>query len=466
MNSLKDTIVALATPNGSGAVAMIRLSGEEAIKIADSVFESTHQQKRLIHQKSHTIHLGMVKDGKHSIDQALFSIFKAPHSYTGENVVEISCHGSVFIQQQIIELLIKKGARMADPGEYTLRAFLNGKMDLSQAEAVADLIAANSEAAHQTALSQMRGGFSKELKTLRKELIHFASLLELELDFSTEEVEFADRKMLGELLEKLNTRLKYLSDSFSLGNVMKEGVPVAIIGAPNAGKSTLLNVLLNEERAIVSNIAGTTRDAVEDEIVLHGIRYRFIDTAGIRATEDEIEKIGIKKTFEKIKKSSIVLYLIDAEKVRVKQQRHYLNEIKRIVSDYPDKKIIILINKSDLQEVLPPLSPFESCAKTLCISAKNKTGIPKLINELIKSIEGNNTTNLQTIVTNTRHYEALIKTLKCIAEIKAGLAAGLSNDLLALDVREALNYLGQITGEIDIDKDILGTIFGKFCIGK
>jgi len=466
MNSLKDTIVALATPNGSGAVAMIRLSGEEAIKIADSVFEPTHQQKRLIHQKSHTIHLGMVKGGKHSIDQALFSIFKAPHSYTGENVVEVSCHGSVFIQQQIIELLIKKGARMAEPGEYTLRAFLNGKMDLSQAEAVADLIAANSEAAHQTALSQMRGGFSKELKTLRKELIHFVSLLELELDFSTEEVEFADRKMLGALLEKLSTQLKYLSDSFSLGNVMKEGVPVAIIGAPNTGKSTLLNALLNEDRAIVSNIAGTTRDAVEDEIVLHGIRYRFIDTAGIRATKDEIEKIGIQKTFEKIKKSSIVLYLIDAEKVRVKEEGHYLNEIKRIVSDYPDKKIIILINKSDLQEVLPPLCPFESCAKTLCISAKNKTGIPELINELIKSIERNTTIHLQTIVTNTRHYEALIKALKCIAEIKAGLASKLSNELLALDVREALNYMGQITGEIDIDNDILGTIFGKFCIGK
>lgn len=468
MIHFEDTIVALATPNGAGAIAVIRLSGKQALEIAHSVFESIHEGKQLINQNSHTIHLGYVKDGVKNIDQALFSIFKAPHSYTGENVVEISCHGSVYIQQQIIQLLVKKGARIANPGEYTLRAFLNGKMDLSQAEAVADLISANSEIAHQTALQQMKGGFSNELNELRQKLIHFASMLELELDFATEDVEFADRSELNALLEKLEHNLKYLADSFSLGNVIKEGIPVAIIGEPNTGKSTLLNTLLNEERAIVSTIEGTTRDTIEDELVLEGINYRFIDTAGIRETQDHIENIGIQKTYKKIEASKVILYMVDAEKIKNNPQKikNYLEEIHKITIQYPTKKILILLNKMDLIPSEFDLSAFNSFDKVIPISAKEKKGIKILTDELVHVIKRGEINTNQTIVTNTRHYEALINTLDSIQKTKQGLEIGISGDLLALDVRQALYHLGEITGEINIDTDILGTIFGEFCIGK
>ncbi len=468
MIHFEDTIVALATPNGAGAIAVIRLSGKQALEIAHSVFESIHEGKQLIHQKSHTIHLGYVKDGVKNIDQALFSIFKGPHSYTGENVVEISCHGSVYIQQQILQLLIKKGARIADPGEYTLRAFLNGKMDLSQAEAVADLISANSEIAHQTALQQMKGGFSNELGELRKKLIHFASMLELELDFATEDVEFADRSELNRLLEKLEHNLKYLADSFSLGNVIKEGIPVTIVGEPNTGKSTLLNTLLNEERAIVSNIEGTTRDTIEDELVLEGINYRFIDTAGIRDTQDQIENIGIQKTFEKIEASKVVLYMVDVEKIQHDPQKidRYLEEIHKITSQYPTKKVLVLLNKVDLIPSELDLTAFNTLENRIPISAKEKKGIKTLTDELVNIIKRGEINTNQTIVTNTRHYEALVSALEAIQKTKQGLEMEIPGDLLALDVRQALHHLGEITGEIDVDTDILGTIFGEFCIGK
>lgn len=469
MIQLEDTIVALATPNGTGAIAVIRLSGKDAVKIADLIFESVHKGKHLIWQKSHTIHLGYVKDGKKNIDQALFSIFKNPHSYTGEDVVEISCHGSSFIQQQIIRLLIKKGARMADPGEYTLRAFLNNKMDLSQAEAVADLINANSEAAHQTALTQMRGGFSHELANLRKQLIDFASMLELELDFATEEVEFANRTELNELLEHLEKNIKYLLDSFSLGNVIKEGIPVAIAGKPNAGKSSLLNALFNEEKAIVSDIAGTTRDIIEDTLTINGINFRFIDTAGLRHTHDKIEAMGVQRAKEKIKEAKILLYLFDQNDTTVE-------EIKTdIHSFYRDNlKIILIQNKIDLQKNISNNSFHLQLKKDLfpnytqaliAISAKDTDSVLSLRKLLANEVQMIHSTD-QTIITNARHFAALNQTLEYIQKTKEGLKIKISGDLLAQDIRQALHYLGEITGEIDIDNDILGTIFGKFCIGK
>ncbi|MFV0237636.1 MAG: tRNA uridine-5-carboxymethylaminomethyl(34) synthesis GTPase MnmE [Flavobacteriales bacterium] len=464
----EDTIVALATPNGTGAIAVIRLSGKQAIEIAHSVFESVHEKKQLLNQKSHTLHLGYIKDGSKNVDQALFSLFKEPFSYTGENVVEISCHGSSYIQQQVIQLLVKKGARVANPGEYTLRAFLNGKMDLSQAEAVADIISSKSEIAHQTALQQMKGGFSNELAKLRKKLIHFASMLELELDFATEDVEFADRSEFHVLLEKLEHHLKYLTDSFTLGNVIKEGVPVAIVGEPNTGKSTLLNTLLNEERAIVSDIEGTTRDTIEDELTLEGINYRFIDTAGIRNTKNPIENIGIQKTFEKIEASKVILYMVDTLKIKndPKKINHYLNEIDKIISKYPTKKVLILLNKTDLIQPTLNLEAFNSFENVIPVSAKQKQGIEILTHELVHVVKRGEINTHQTIVTNTRHYEALKSALEAIQRTKHGLKMKLSGDLLALDIRQALHNLGEITGQIEVDTDILGTIFGEFCIGK
>ncbi len=465
---IEDTIVALATPNGTGAIAVIRLSGKQAIEIADSVFESIHEGKNLISQKSHTIHLGFVKDGAKNLDQSLFSIFKNPHSYTSENVVEISCHGSAYIQQQIIQLLVKKGARIANPGEFTMRAFLNGKMDLSQAEAVADLISANSEVAHQTALQQMKGGFSNDLAVLRKKLVHFSSMIELELDFATEDVEFADRTELNQLLETLEGNLKYLADSFALGNVIKEGIPVAIIGEPNTGKSTLLNTLLNEERAIVSNIEGTTRDTIEDQLILEGINYRFIDTAGIRDTKDQIESIGIQKTFEKIEASKVVLYMVDTEKIanNIRTINNYCDEIDKIMKKHPSKTIMPLLNKVDLIDENVNLDTFSKYDKVLRISAKEQKGIKLLTDELVNVVKRGKINTNETIVTNTRHYEALINALEYVQRTKHGLEMNIPGDLLAQDVRQALYHLGEITGKIEVDTDILGTIFGEFCIGK
>ncbi|WP_374401962.1 tRNA uridine-5-carboxymethylaminomethyl(34) synthesis GTPase MnmE [Flavobacterium sp.] len=463
----QETIVALATPSGAGAIAIIRLSGKDAITIASEVFQSV-SGKDITKQKTHTIHLGHITDNGKIYDQVLLSIFKGPNSYTGENVIEISCHGSTFIQQQIIQLLLRKGAKMAQAGEFTLRAFLNGKLDLSQAEAVADLIASDNEASHQIAMQQMRGGFSNEIAKLREELLNFASLIELELDFAEEDVEFADRTQFHELLERIEFVLKRLIDSFAVGNVIKNGIPVAIVGEPNVGKSTLLNALLNEERAIVSDIAGTTRDTIEDELVINGIGFRFIDTAGIRETKDVVESIGIQKTFEKIEQAQVVIYLFESSKFQVSGSQ-YITEIEKIKNKYPLKQLIVVVNKIDLisdGEVNQIRQQLEELnVKLATISAKEKSGIDTLKEELLSLVNTGALRNNETIVTNTRHYDSLLKALEEIQKVKWGLDSGLSSDLIAIDIRSALYYFGEITGEVTND-ELLGNIFANFCIGK
>jgi tRNA modification GTPase len=466
---LQETIVALATPSGAGAIAIIRLSGKEAITIAAEVFQSV-SGKNIALQKTHTIHLGHIIDGAKTYDQVLLSIFKGPNSYTGENVVEISCHGSVFIQQQIIQLLLRKGAKMAQAGEFTLRAFLNGKLDLSQAEAVADLIASDNEASHQIAMQQMRGGFSNEIAKLREELLNFASLIELELDFAEEDVAFADRTAFNELVTRIEFVLKRLIDSFAVGNVIKNGIPVAIVGEPNVGKSTLLNALLNEERAIVSDIAGTTRDTIEDELVIDGIGFRFIDTAGIRETKDVVESIGIQKTFEKIEQAQVVLFLIDSLQLIIKNENKFKIEIEKIKNKFPQKPLVMIINKIDFlnEEQLKLLSDKLSIINyplSISISAKQKTGIDELKNTLLSFVNTGTLRNNETIVTNSRHYDSLLKALEEIQKVKWGLDAGISSDLMAIDIRSALYFFGEITGEVTND-ELLGNIFANFCIGK
>ena len=462
-----DTIVALATPTGAGAVAIIRISGKEAIDIAAAVFESV-KGKDLRNQKTHTIHLGTIVDGAKVVDQVLVSVFKNPNSYTGENVVEISCHGSTFIQQQIIQLLLRKGCRMAQAGEFTLRAFLNGKLDLSQAEAVADLIASDNEASHQIAMQQMRGGFSSEIHRLREELLNFASLIELELDFAEEDVEFADRSQFTDLLNRIEFVLKRLIDSFAVGNVIKNGIPVAIVGEPNVGKSTLLNALLNEERAIVSDIAGTTRDTIEDEMNINGIGFRFIDTAGIRETADYVESIGIQKTFEKIEQAQVVLYLFESAKLPADGQQ-YRTEIEKIKNKYPQKQVVVVLNKIDLvtdqqlEEIQTQLENLE--VKRILLSAKKQEGVHELKNELYALVNTGALRNNETIVTNSRHYDALLKALEAIQKVKWGMESQVPSDLVAIDIREALYYFGEITGEVTND-ELLGNIFANFCIGK
>ena len=460
----QETIVALATPSGAGAIAIIRLSGKDAITIAAEVFQSV-SGKDITKQKTHTIHLGHIADNGKIYDQVLLSIFKGPNSYTGENVIEISCHGSTFIQQQIIQLLLRKGAKMAQAGEFTLRAFLNGKLDLSQAEAVADLIASDNEASHQIAMQQMRGGFSNEIAKLREELLNFASLIELELDFAEEDVEFADRTQFHELLERIEFVLKRLIDSFAVGNVIKNGIPVAIVGEPNVGKSTLLNALLNEERAIVSDIAGTTRDTIEDELVINGIGFRFIDTAGIRETKDVVESIGIQKTFEKIEQAQVVLFLVDSTELTMESLEGLKVEVEKIKNKYPQKALLTIFNKKDkLDESL--LRNLESqIENSIFISAKQKVGIDELKNELMSFVNTGALRNNETIVTNTRHYDSLLKALEEVQKVKWGLDSGLSSDLMAIDIRSALHYFGEITGEVTND-ELLGNIFANFCIGK
>jgi tRNA modification GTPase len=464
-----DTIVALATPSGAGAVAIIRISGKDSITIASEVFQSV-RKKDITKQKTHTIHLGTIVDGSKIYDQVLLSIFKNPNSYTGEDVIEISCHGSTFIQQQIIQLLLRKGCRMAKAGEFTLRAFLNSKLDLSQAEAVADLIASDNEASHQIAIQQMRGGFSNEITQLRQELLNFASLIELELDFAEEDVEFADRTQFNDLLVRIEFVLKRLIDSFAVGNVIKNGIPVAIVGEPNVGKSTLLNALLNEERAIVSDIAGTTRDTIEDELVIDGIGFRFIDTAGIRETKDVVESIGIKKTFEKIEQAQVVLYILDGSwMLEVGSLDAVKIEIEKIRNQFPLKPLIVVINKSDtltnkqITECTQKLTTDNR--QLITISAKQKTGIDELKNQLLSFVNTGALRNNETIVTNTRHYDSLLKALEEIQKVKFGLTAGLSSDLMAIDIKQALYYFGEITGEVTND-ELLGNIFANFCIGK
>ena len=463
-----NTIVALATPSGAGAVAIIRMSGVNAISIASEVFQSV-SGKDITKQKTHTIHLGTIEEDGKIYDQVLLSIFKNPNSYTGENVIEISCHGSTFIQQQIIQLLLRKGCRMAQAGEFTLRAFLNGKLDLSQAEAVADLISSDNEASHQIAMQQMRGGFSSEIAKLREELLNFASLIELELDFAEEDVEFADRTQFDDLLNRIEFVLKRLIDSFAVGNVIKNGIPVAIVGEPNVGKSTLLNALLNEERAIVSEIAGTTRDTIEDELVIGGIGFRFIDTAGIRETIDVIESIGIKKTFEKIEQAQVVLYLVDSVQCSMSSLNSLKIEIEKIKNQFPLKPIIVVVNKVDLissEEKLALLQQLETLnVKQILLSAKNKEGIDELKNQLLSFVNTGALRNNETIVTNTRHYDSLLKALEEIQKVKFGLHSGIPSDLMAIDIRQALYYFGEITGEVTND-ELLGNIFANFCIGK
>lgn len=468
----QDTIVALATPSGAGAIAIIRVSGKDALTIAVSVFESV-SGKDLLKQKTHTIHLGHIIDGTKVYDQVLLSIFKGPNSYTGENVVEISCHGSTYIQQQIIQLLLRKGCKMAEPGEFTLRAFINGKLDLSQAEAVADLIASENEASHQIAMQQMRGGFSNEIAKLREELLNFASLIELELDFAEEDVEFADRTQFYDLLERIEFVLKRLIDSFAVGNVIKNGIPVAIVGEPNVGKSTLLNALLNEERAIVSEIAGTTRDTIEDELVINGISFRFIDTAGIRETKDVVESIGIKKTFEKIEQAQVVVYLLDSSGIldfrfQTSDSSKLDNvkiEVEKIRNQFPLKPLIIIGNKADTLTESQIQNLKSEIPEILLISAKENTNIEALKNQLLSFVNTGALRNNETIVTNTRHYDSLLKALEEIQKVKFGLQSNISSDLMAIDIRQALYYFGEITGQVTND-ELLGNIFANFCIGK
>jgi len=466
-----DTIVALATPAGAGAIAVVRLSGEKAIAIASEVFTSV-SEKELAKQKTHTVHLGYMTDGSRVIDEVLATIFKNPHSYTGEDVIEFSCHGSSFIQQEIIQLCLRRGCRMATAGEFTLRAFLNGKMDLSQAEAVADLISSDSEASHQLAIQQMRGGFSSEIKRLREELLNFASLIELELDFAEEDVEFANREEFQKLISKISLVLKRLIDSFATGNVLKNGIPVAIVGEPNVGKSTLLNTLLNEERAIVSDIAGTTRDTIEDELNIGGISFRFIDTAGIRETTDTIEGLGIKKTFEKMEAAQVVVFLVDSKQLATGNDKieTFKIEIEKTRNRFPQKQLVIIANKVDqiskeknklLRDILSAIEGSHA----LTLSAKTGEGVEELKTTLLNFVNTGALRNNETIVTNTRHYDALLKALEEINSVQKGIDANLSGDLMAIDIRQALYYFGEITGEITND-DLLGNIFANFCIGK
>ena len=461
----QETIVALASPSGAGAIAVIRLSGKDSLTIAEQVFQSV-SGKSISKQKTHTIHLGHIVDNGKVFDQVLLSIFKNPLSYTGEDVVEISCHGSTYIQQQIIQLLLRKGCRMAQAGEFTLRAFLNGKLDLSQAEAVADLISSDNEASHQIAMQQMRGGFSNEIKKLREELLNFASLIELELDFAEEDVAFADRTQFSELLTRIEFVLKRLIDSFAVGNVIKNGIPVAIVGEPNVGKSTLLNALLNEERAIVSEIAGTTRDTIEDELVIGGIGFRFIDTAGIRETKDVVESIGIKKTFEKIEQAQVVVYIVDSSQLSVVGLN---TELEKIKNKFPLKPLIVVLNKIDklsedkLKTIVNQLTTNNR--QLITISAKEKQGIEDLKNQLLSFVNTGALRNNETIITNTRHYDSLLKALEEIQKVKFGMQSNLSSDLMAIDIKQALYYFGEITGEVTND-ELLGNIFANFCIGK
>jgi len=453
----EENIIALATAQGIGAIAVIRISGPNAIEIVAEKFKPIGN-KKLVSQKSHTVHLGHIVDNESTLDKVLVTLFKAPHSYTGENVVEISCHGSLYIQQQLIQLFLRNGCRMATPGEFTLRAFLNGKMDLSQAEAVADLIASDSAASHEIAIRQMRGGFSNEIQNLRTELLNFASLIELELDFSQEDVEFADRSQFNQLLNKITNVLQRLIDSFALGNVLKHGIPVAIVGEPNVGKSTLLNALLNEERAIVSDIAGTTRDTVEDQISIKGVNFRFIDTAGIRETQDKIEQIGIQRSFEKMEQATLILYLIDAEKY----SKENLNSLKE---KHKDKKVVVVVNKID--QMSKGMSDYlhGNPLDVIPISAKNGEGIDDLKKALLTITNTATLGKNDIIVTNNRHYDSLLKALEAIQKVKEAIDEELASDLMAIDIREALYHLGEITGSVTTD-DLLGNIFSNFCIGK
>lgn len=443
--------MALATPPGVSALAVIRVSGKKAILLVNSIFKGKNLEK----QAGHTLHFGKIVDGEEVIDEVLASVFISPKSFTGENLVEISCHGSHYVVASILKLLVRKGGRYAKPGEFTRRAFLNGKFDLIQAEAIADLIHSDSEISHHMAMSQMRGGFSNKIQELREQLVHFASLLELELDFSEEDVEFADRSHLYSLIQEMQTEIDTLVRSFDLGNVIKEGVPTVIAGKPNAGKSTLLNALLNEEKAIVSDIAGTTRDVIEDEIVIEGIKFRFIDTAGLRETSDRLEAIGIERTRKKMEEASLIIYLFDISTTTDEELTQISEELKQKNIPY-----LLVANKSETQ-----LSTFNFQLSTLKLSAKTGQGLEELKRELLKKVKADGFKTGNTVVTNARHHENLVKVSNALQLTIDALDRQLSNDFLAMEVRQALHYLGELTGTITTD-DLLGNIFSKFCIGK
>lgn len=451
----------MSTPSGVSAIAVVRLSGPQSFEICKLVFEPADARKDIETEKAYSIHYGTLIDGEDVIDEVLINLFKNPQSYTGEDLIEISCHGSIYIQQKVLQLLVNAGARTAKPGEFTMRAFLNGKMDLTKAEAVADLIASSTAAAHKTAMHQMRGGFSDELKVLRQKLLDFASLVELELDFSEEDVEFADRKALKALIDDISKTLQRLIDSFSLGNVIKNGVPVAIVGKPNVGKSTLLNALLNEERAIVSDIPGTTRDYIEDSVNLNGILYRFIDTAGIRKSSDEIESMGITKTYEKVREAKIVLHMFDANESDLAQTERELANL----SLGRDTEVIAVINKTDQVTGERVEDKFNGLKNCVFISALNKDNLAALNEKIEAFVTIQSSESSDTIITNSRHYEALSKSLAGIAEVITGLSNKISGELLAADIRNSLQHLGEITGEVTND-ELLGNIFSRFCIGK
>lgn len=447
----QEVICALATPSGVGAIAVIRVSGLGSISMVKSIFKG----KNLEEAETHTVHFGTIQAAGEIIDEVLVTVFKTPRSFTKEDSIEISCHGSDYIIRQILKLLISKGARIAKPGEFTQRAFLNGQFDLVQAEAVADLIAADSQASHKTALNQLRGGFSRKLASLRTELIHFASLIELELDFGEEDVEFAQRDDLRRLINALLAAIAPLIESFDFGNALKEGVPVAIIGSPNVGKSTLLNALLNEEKAIVTSIAGTTRDVIEDTIVLEGLKFRFIDTAGIRETTDLVESIGIERSKAAMEKADIVIFLFDSLET--------LQENQQLRALLPDgKQVLYVLNKIDIGEIAAEsLGALQE--NVISISAKSQTGLSQLTNKLVSMVYGQSASD--TVVTNLRHYEHLVKTHDALNDVLNGLETGITGDFLAQDIRLSLFHLGEITGTIVTD-DLLDNIFSKFCIGK
>ncbi len=443
----KTTIVALSTPPGMSAIALIRLSGDDAITITNKIFD-----KDILNAKGYSVHYGSVKNEEKAIDDVIVTIFKGPKSFTGENIVEIACHGSTFIQQSIIELLLQNGATMAQAGEFSKRAFFNGKMDLSQTEAIADLIHSTSSAAHQVAMNQMRGGFSNDLKVLREKLIHFASMIELELDFSEEDVEFADRTELHKLVTEVIEHVNKLAQSFKLGNAIKNGVQTVIVGRPNAGKSTLLNGLLNEERAIVSDIPGTTRDTLEESLTINGLEFKLIDTAGIREAKDTIEKLGIERTFEKINQSAIVVYLYDVNSTTTEEVEKDLSTLNQNAS------IVVIANKADLSQT-------NVIENAILVSALKKEGIEEVKSALYNTVVEEGFNLESTIVTNARHYESLIRTNEDLQKVIGGIDSGLSGDFVAMDIRQALHHLGTITGEISTD-ELLGNIFANFCIGK
>lgn len=469
-NHVNDTICAIATPAGSGGIAVIRVSGSNAIQLCDTIFAARNSNKTLTTQPANTTLYGHIYDNNEIIDEVVCTTFRAPHSFTGQDTIEIACHGSQYIQQRIITLLLSAGCRLAEPGEYTRRAFASGRIDLSQAEAVADLIAATSAAAHRLAINQMRGQFSQRLAQLRLQLLEFVSLIELELDFSEEDVQFADRTRLNNLTQEIKQEIQRLTQSFAVGNAIKNGIPVAIVGETNAGKSTLLNRLVHDERALVSNIHGTTRDVIEDTITLGGTLFRFIDTAGIRDTNDTIESMGIERTFNKLQQCEIAIWLIDS--TTPTQQIEELSQ--RIIPQSQDKQLIIAFNKADLidptqqhtiQTLAQQLAARHPHATPLYLSAKNDTGIDTLEHKLIETAHIPTTEGNDIIVTNARHYNALQQALEAINRVADGLANNIPTDFVAQDIRETMHHLGEITGEISTD-DILGSIFSRFCIGK